>query len=52
MADPYAERIVEMAGRMAALREERGEFYGDPVENHRGIAMMWAPILQLHWQAV
>lgn len=34
------------------VRRERGEIYGDPLENHRGIAQVWAPLLQPHWEAI
>ena len=35
-----------------AIRAERGATYGDPRENHVGITMMWAPMLQPHWEAI
>lgn len=36
----------------AKIREERQKVYGDPKENHTGIAMIWAPQLQPHWEAI
>lgn len=33
-------------------RDDRGQVYGPPRENHIGIAQMWAPLLQPHWQAI
>lgn len=30
------------------IRAERGKVYGEPLENHRGIAQMWASVLQPH----
>lgn len=34
------------------LKASRQEVYGDPRENHRGIAQMWACLLQPHAEAV
>lgn len=34
------------------IRGERGKVYGNPKENHRGIAQIWAPILKEHWNAI
>jgi hypothetical protein len=34
------------------VRADRGTVYGDPLENHRGIAQMWASILQPHWETI
>lgn len=31
---------------------ERGKVYGEPKQNHEGIAMMWAPMLEPHWQDI
>jgi hypothetical protein len=36
----------------AEIISERGKVYGDPKENHDGIAMQWAPMLQPHWEAI
>lgn len=30
------------------IKAERQKVYGDPLENHKGIAQMWAPLLQPH----
>ncbi len=30
------------------LKEDRQNVYGDPLENHKGIAQMWACLLQPH----
>lgn len=30
------------------LRRDRGKVYGDPLENHKGIASIWTPLLQPH----
>jgi hypothetical protein len=30
------------------IKAERQQVYGDPLENHRGIAAMWTPLLQPH----
>lgn len=35
-----------------SIIEQRGKIYGDPKENHDGIAMQWAPMLQPHWEAI
>lgn len=35
-----------------AIRAERQKVYGDPKENHRGIAMMWACLLQPHAESI
>lgn len=40
-----AERVSEI---QRSMRAERGKVYGDPLENHRGIASMWTPLLQPH----
>lgn len=34
------------------IRAERYRVYGDPLENHRGIAQMWAPLLQPYWRTI
>jgi hypothetical protein len=34
------------------IKAERQKVYGDPKENHEGIAQMWASILQPHWEAI
>lgn len=34
------------------IQHDRQAIYGDPIENHRGIAMQWAPMLQPHWEAI
>lgn len=34
--------------RLAAIKAERQKVYGEPKENHAGIAQMWAPLLQPH----
>lgn len=34
------------------IRTERAAVYGDPLENHRGIALAWAPLLHAHREAV
>lgn len=31
---------------MSEIIKERGKVYGDPTENHKGIAAMWSPMLQ------
>jgi len=36
------------AAHRQAITEERGKVYGPPKENHEGIAMMWASLLQPH----
>ena len=33
-----------------AIRVARGRIYGDPRENHRGIAQAWAGLIQPHWR--
>ena len=38
--------------KLAAIRAERHKVYGDPKENHIGIAQIWAPLLQPHAAAV
>lgn len=43
--------IVEQS-RLAAIQRERGKVYGSPDENWRGIAMMCAPLLQPHADAI
>jgi hypothetical protein len=32
--------------RLDKLKEDRGSVYGDPWDNHAGIAQMWAPLLR------
>lgn len=34
------------------IKAERQKVYGDPLENHKGIAQMWAPLLQPHADAI
>lgn len=34
------------------LKASRQEVYGEPIENHTGIAQMWACLLQPHWECV
>jgi len=36
------------AAHRQAITEERGKVYGPPKQNHEGIAMMWASLLQPH----
>lgn len=36
----------------AEISFERRKVYGDPRDNHRGISMAWAGLLQPHWQAI
>ena len=38
--------------KIKALRESRGSVYGDPRENHRGIAQAWAGMLEPHWRSI
>ena len=38
--------------KLAEIRNQRGSIYGPPEENHRGIAQIWASILQPHWQDI
>jgi hypothetical protein len=35
-----------------AIKRERQKVYGEPRENHRGIAMQWAPILPAHAEKI
>lgn len=35
-----------------AIKAERRKVYGEPLDNHRGIAQMWAPLLQPHAVAI
>lgn len=35
-----------------AIKAERRKVYGDPLENHRGIAQAWAGLLQPHWEKI
>lgn len=37
---------------LRAIQAERQKVYGDPLENHRGIAMAWSGLLQPHWEAI
>lgn len=37
---------------LEALKRERQKVYGDPRENHDGIAKMWACLLQPHAEAI
>lgn len=37
---------------LEALKAERQEVYGDPIENHKGIAQMWACLLQPHAERI
>ena len=50
--DTYTDWLKTLAEELAGVRRERGEVYGDPVENHKGIAMMIAPLLQPHAEAI
>lgn len=43
---------IDAQDHLAAIRAERGKVYGEPRANHQGIAMMWAPMLEPHWQAI
>lgn len=36
----------------ATISFERRKVYGDPFDNHRGIAMAWAGLLQPHWESI
>ena len=38
--------------RIDAIKAERQKVYGDPRENHKGIAQMWACLLQPHAEAI
>jgi hypothetical protein len=38
--------------RLAEIMVERRKVYGEPRENHQGIAMMWAPLLQPWWERI
>jgi hypothetical protein len=40
------------ASKLDAIKAERQKVYGDPRENHRGIAMAWAGLLQPHAPAI
>lgn len=42
----------ETTDRLASIMAERQKVYGDPKENHEGIAMMWAPLLSPHAEAI
>lgn len=44
--------VNETADSLTTIQHDRQAIYGDPVENHRGIAMQWAPMLQPHWEAI
>jgi hypothetical protein len=37
---------------LEALKADRQEVYGDPIENHKGIAQMWACLLQPHAERI
>ena len=34
------------------IKKDRRKIYGEPLENHQGIAQMWAPLLQPHAEAI
>lgn len=36
----------------SAVKTERQAVYGDPLNNHRGIAQMWAPLLGPWWERI
>lgn len=38
--------------RAQQLRRDRGRVYGNPAENHDGIAQMWASLLAPHWRDI
>ncbi len=40
------------AKRLEAIKKARQRIYGDPRENHRGIAQAWAGLLQPHARAI
>lgn len=46
------ELLVEAPEVGKRLRAGRGTVYGDPRENHKGIAAMWAVLLQPHAEAI
>jgi nucleoside 2-deoxyribosyltransferase len=46
------QRIQPEAKTDEEIRIERQQVYGDPLENHKGIAQMWAPLLQPHWRTI
>ena len=48
----YVARAMAWAKQLDQIHRERGAIYGDVVENHKGIAMMFAPILQVHWEKI
>jgi len=50
--NPYLARLAKWLKELETVHAERGAIYGDPVENHKGIAMMIAPLLQPHWEAI
>lgn len=37
---------------LKAIQADRQKVYGDPKENHDGIAMGWVGLLQPHWQDI
>lgn len=41
-----------MSDHLDDIVRERGKVYGPPKENHEGIAMMWAPLLQPHAELI
>ena len=42
----------ERPDRIDEIKAERQKVYGDPRENHKGIAQMWACLLQPHAEAI
>lgn len=42
----------DLSPELQALSTERRSVYGDPLENHKGIAMAWAGLLQPHAEAI
>lgn len=38
--------------KLTEIQAQRQKVYGDPLENHRGIAMAWVGLLRPHWEAI
>lgn len=48
----YVDLIRRVQEEFDDIRQSRGLVYGDPKENHQGIAKIWAPLLQPHWEDI
>jgi hypothetical protein len=41
-----------MDPHLEEIKKSRQAVYGDPLQNHQGIAAAWSGLLQPHWEAI